>query len=149
MKHGPSPSPSGYTLLELTTVLLILGLALFLLLPTARSQIDRLAVVGAREEVTGLFHRARMAAVARGGASIHLTARPPSVEIRTGLELLARTDLAGGYGVTLTLSQDRETAVLGFDALGLGRVSSQTLVLTRGKAEARLVVSSFGRVSKP
>ena len=149
MNQIPRPPHAGFTLLELALGLLLVGLALSQLLPAARRQIDRLAVVGARGEVAGLFHRVRLEAVAHGGASIHLSVRPPTVEIRAGQDLLARADLEEDYGVTLTLSRNREEAVLGFDPLGLGRVSSQTLVLARGEAETRLVVSSFGRVSKP
>ena len=141
--------PAGFTLLELVTVVTLLGLALAQLVPAARRQLDRMAVLGAREEVAGLFHQARMEAVARGGASLILTSLPPRVELRQGDELLASGDLGGEYGITLTLSGGRTEATLLFDALGLGRVASQTLRFFRGEAEALLVVSSLGRVTRP
>ncbi len=143
------PAPGGYTLLELITVMVLLGLVTAGLLPAARNQLDRMAVVGAREEVAGLFHQARSEAIARGGAQIHLTAHPPLVELAAEGEVLARASLREEYRVTLTLSSGRPEAQLNFDALGLGRVASQTLRFSRGRAEVRLVVSSLGRVSRP
>ena len=48
----------------------------------------------------------------------------------------------------LALSGDRESAELTFDAMGVGRVASQTFRFSRGSAQAELVVSSFGRVTR-
>ena len=42
----------------------------------------------------------------------------------------------------------RDTLVLAFDALGLGRVASATIVFRRGAAERALVVSGYGRVRR-
>jgi prepilin-type N-terminal cleavage/methylation domain-containing protein len=139
----------GYTLLELVTVLALLGLVTAGLLPAARNQLDRMAVVGAREEVAGLFHRARSEAIARGGVRLLLRAAPASAELSAGDEVLARAYLKDEYGVALTLSSGRPEAELTFDALGLGRVASQTLRFARGRTEVRLVVSSLGRVARP
>jgi hypothetical protein len=57
-------------------------------------------------------------------------------------------DLKRVYRTNLTLSRDRPEAVLRYDALGLGRVASQTLLFTRGRAEARLTVSAYGRIRR-
>jgi Tfp pilus assembly protein FimT len=143
------PPGAGSTLLELITVLALLGLVLAELLPAARSQMDRMAVLGAREDVAGLLQRARAEAVARGGATLVLAADPPSAEVRVGQEILAWSHLDREYGVTLSLSRNRPRAVLVFDPLGLGRISGQTLRFRRNGVEARLVVSSLGRVTRP
>jgi prepilin-type N-terminal cleavage/methylation domain-containing protein len=143
------PAHDGYTLLELITVLTLLGLVTTVLLSAARHQLDRMAVLGAREEVAGLFHRARAEAIARGGARLFLEADPASAVLSAGDEVLARAHLKAEYGVALTLSSSRPEADLSFDALGLGRVASQTLRFARGRAEVRLVVSSLGRVTRP
>ncbi len=66
-------SSSGFTLLELITVITLLGLLLGRTIPAGRRLQDRMAVIGAREAVVGLFHRARSEAVARGGATLVLT----------------------------------------------------------------------------
>ncbi len=145
----PSVAPrSGFTLLELITVVTLLALTLSELLPAARRSWDRFAVVGAREEVVGLFHRARLEAVARGGASVTLSADPPRVEIWAGGELLDASSLDQEYDVALLLSRERARVEIHFDPLGLGRVASQTLRFARGEAEAVLVVSSFGRMTR-
>lgn len=142
---SPHGSP-GFTLLELAAVLLLLGFSLGGLLPAARRQLDRIAVLGAREEVAGLFHRARAEAVAFGGATIHLDSGNASAKLLAGGEVVDQVALMDEYRVTLLLSRGRSEAELSFDPLGLGRVASQTLRFHRGKAEAGLVVSSLGRV---
>lgn len=108
-----------------------------------------MAVVAAREATVGLFHRARLEAVARGGATLTLDAEPALLTLSHGGTVLAVEDLAGEHGVTLGLTRGRETVTLVFDALGLGRVASQTLRFRRGEALRILVVSSYGRVVRP
>lgn len=136
----------GFTLLELATALLLLSFSLGSLLPAARRQLDRMAVLGAREEVVGLFHLARVEAVALGSATLHLESGTAFATLIAGGEVVGHAALMDEYGVTLTLSRGRSEADLTFDPLGLGRVASQTLRFYRGEAEAGLVVSSFGRV---
>jgi hypothetical protein len=130
------------------TVLTLLGLVLGQAFPAAMGLRDRMAVAGARAGVIGVFHRARLEAVARGGAQVVLFTDPARVELRSGGTLLGALDLEAEYGVELILTRNRDRVELSFDALGLGRVSSQTLILSRGAAEARLVVSAYGRVRK-
>ena len=139
----------GFTLLELVVVLALLGVAIAELLPAARSQLDRMAVLAAREEVAGLLHRTRGEAMARGEAELVLTSVPPEAELVVRGDTLARARLEAAYGVTLMLSRGRPEARLTFGPLGLGRVTSQTLRFRRGDAEARLVISSLGRVARP
>lgn len=150
MRNADQPPvlSSGFTLLELVVALFLLGLAVAQLIPAARHQLHRMAVLGAREEVAGLLHRARGEAVARGGAEIILTSAPPLVELIASGDTLERVDLEESYGVSLGLSRDRSQARLVFGPLGLGRVASQTLRFLRGREEARLVVSSLGRVAR-
>jgi len=146
---GFSPTPhglSGFTLLELATVLLLLGLFLTGLLPAARRQLDRTAVLGAREEVAGLFHRARFEAVCQGGATILLETDPATATLLAGGEIMTRVALDDRYRVSLSLSRGGLEAELRFDPLGLGRVASQTLRFERGDARAGLVISAYGRV---
>ena len=138
----------GFTLLELVVVLTLLGISMAELLPAARRQLDRLAVLGAREEVAGLLHRARGEALARGEVEVVLTAVPPRAELIAEKDTLARAMLEESSGVTLGLSRDRSEARLRFGPLGLGRIASQTLRFRRGEAEVLLVISSFGRVAR-
>lgn len=138
----------GFTLMELAVVLALVGLAISHLLSTARYQSDRMAVWGAREELVGLLHRARTEAISRGGTEVVLHSSPPFAELLSGEDTLARTSLGETYGVGLGLSRGRAEARLRFGPLGLGLVASQTLRITKGEAEAFLVVSSLGRVTR-
>ena len=126
----------------------LLGLGLTQAIPAARHQLDHMAVVAAREETAGLFHRAREEAVARGRAEIVLTAVSPQVELLAGGDTLTRSNLETAYGVSLGLSGNGQKARLAFGPLGLGRVTSQTLRFHRGRAEALLVISGLGRVAR-
>lgn len=142
-----SPS-SGFTLLELITVIALLGLALGELLPAGSHLLDRMAVLGAREAAVGLIHRARMEAIARGGARVVVETSPPAMKIVARASSPAIDEVTFDEGVIMALSGDRESVELTFDAMGVGRVASQTLRFSRGSAQAELVVSSFGRVTR-
>ena len=52
------------------------------------------------------------------------------------------------FGVTLHLTSQRERSRIVFDAMGLGRVASQSIRIRRGEASAGIVVSSFGRIRR-
>ena len=140
--------PTAFTLLEMAVALTLFGLGIVVLLGAARGQLDRMAVLGGREAVAGLFHRARQTAIARGGAGVILTADPPTASLVVEGDTLATTNLEDAFGVALELSGGRSRARLLFGPLGLGQVASQTLRFRRGGAEARLVVSSLGRVAR-
>lgn len=142
----PSRSPRGFTLLEMAVVLAFLGLAVSALLRAARGQMDRLAVLGAREEVVGIIHRARQEAVAVGGAEVVLTSDDSGVDLLAAGDTLLRSDLHAAYGVRMSFSRPGSRVTLTFGPLGLGRVSSQTLRFNRGAQEAVAVISSLGRV---
>jgi len=138
----------GHTLVELTFVLLLVGAAVSSVAPTARRARDRAAVVGAREALVGLLARARQAAIEAGGAEVRIAAGPASAEATAGGAVLRRVDLASEFGVTLSLGGGAGEVELAYDALGLGRLASQTVVVRRGGASASLVVSSYGRVRR-
>lgn len=148
-RHPPRGSGwAGFTLLELITVLTLLGLALGRALPAGKHLLDRMAVVSARETAVGLFHRVRMEAVTRGGARLQLQSSPPSMRVMGSASVQIIEETHFDFGVTLTLSRNRPQVDLNFDAMGLGRVASQTVVFQRGEARAALVVSSLGRVTR-
>jgi prepilin-type N-terminal cleavage/methylation domain-containing protein len=138
----------GFTLLELLAVVSLLGLVLSQALPLARAQVDRLAVVGAREKLAGLLHEARASAVTYGGARVRVVRSPPSAELLVGEEVHATVAFGRGRGTRLSLSRDRAEVEIRYDALGLGRVASQTVRFTRGEVGAALVISSYGRIRR-
>lgn len=141
----------GHTLIELTFVLLLVGVATASAAPSARRLRDRTAVVGAREAVVGLLAEARLAAIETGSASVRIAADPWRAEAvggGSGGATLRRVALATDFGVTLELSGARTDIELSYDALGLGRVASQTVVFRRGDSATELVVSGYGRVRR-
>jgi prepilin-type N-terminal cleavage/methylation domain-containing protein len=145
-----APSRPGYTLVEVVAALVLLAVALAMGGPRLRGLADRSAVLGAREALVGLVGRARMAAVVHGGASLTIRASDGEVRVRTtDGDSLPSVLLGRRFGVTLTLSRSRQATELRFDALGLGRIASETISLRRGSAEGRVVVSGYGRVRRP
>jgi len=138
----------GFTLIELVVVLSLLTLAVAGIFPALMERLDRLAVVAAREEVVGLFHRARAVAVAKGGATVLLASHPSTISLESGEKVHSFISFENGRNVRLSLSRNRSEAELSFDPLGLGRVASQTLTFSRGSSTARLVISSYGRLER-
>lgn len=140
--------PRGHTLPELCTALLLGALALSVVLPGASAARDRLSVAAAREGVAGLIAEARVAALAHGGATVHLETLPARAWSEAGDTVLRALDLTE-WGVSLALSGGRTSRVLRYDALGLGQVASETVRFRRGRVDRALVVSGFGRVRRP
>ena len=129
-------------------VLSLLTLAVAGVFPALMARMDHLAVVAAREEVMGVFHRARALAVAKGGATVLLTSQPSTVSLQSGEKVHSFISLEDSRDVRLSLSGNRSEVELSFDPLGLGRVASQTLTFSRGSSTARLVISSYGRLER-
>lgn len=139
----------GLTFVELLLFLVLLSLGVASFLPALRHQRDRLAVAGAREAVAGVIARGRAEARARGGAAVVLRAAPPGarVEGKHGEVAVLGSDLVS-FGVELDLGGEAGEVRLYYDALGVGRVASRTVLFRRGRAEAALVVASYGRVRR-
>lgn len=139
----------GHTLIELTFVLLLVGVTIVSIAPTARRARDHAAVVAAREALVGLFAEARQAAAESGGALVRISTSPAAAETFVGGLAVRRVELATEFEVAVALGGGGAGVDLHYDALGLGRVASQTVTLRRGSASAALVVSSYGRVRRP
>ena len=138
----------GHTLVELLFVLVLTGTTVASLAPTARRQRDRSLVLGAREAVVGLLAEARLAAMETGSAGVRITTSPAAAEVFVGTAPLRRAALHADYGVAVSLSGSAASVDVAFDALGLGRLASQTITFRRGAESAELVVSGYGRVRR-
>jgi prepilin-type N-terminal cleavage/methylation domain-containing protein len=137
---------TGFSLLELAIALaLLLALALIAFPSLARAR-ERTAVNAARAELAAGVAVARSTAILAGGATlvIDLSAATAWIETAAGAAP-ARYDVGARYGVTLHADRGARV-VLRFDALGIGRMSNAHVRLRRGRAEASLVVSAYGRV---
>lgn len=138
----------GFTLLEVVTIVTLLALILGRAVPALGNLQDRMAVVGAREAAVGLFHRARVEAIANGGAILAIDAGRGILTLESGGEAILEKDLSAEYSVAIVLSRARPGVRIAFDAMGLGRIASQTVRFSRGKAATFLVISSYGRVTR-
>jgi len=135
---------SGFTLPELVLVLTLMGIAGTALIPSARAASDRLAVTAAREAVAALAARARTEAMLHGGARLRLREGDGRGWIEAGDSIVEVRELSADFGVTVELGAADEAELL-FDALGLGRRASRTVVMRRGGAESRIVIAAYGR----
>jgi hypothetical protein len=70
-----------------------------------------------------------------------------SARIEAPVGLIRETlHLGAGFGVQLVIDHATTSTVrLDFDALGLGRLANRTFRVRRGRHEARLTLSSYGR----
>jgi prepilin-type N-terminal cleavage/methylation domain-containing protein len=137
----------GFTVVELVVVLLLIGVTTASIAPAARRQRDRALVVGAREAVVGLVAEARTVAMATGAASVRIVADPARAEVVSQARILRAAVIAEDFGVSLVIGGSSQVE-LTYDALGLGRVASQTIAFTRGGQTTELVVSGYGRVRR-
>lgn len=146
--RDPPGMRRGTTLVELALALALAAIALAVVAPVARSALDRMAVVAAREAVAGLFSQARAAARVHGAAVVRVQPGPWRARAEAGGRTLRTVWLAEEMGVSVSIGRGRDSTLLRFDALGLGRVASETLTFRRGAARAGLTLSSYGRVRR-
>ena len=137
----------GFTLVELLFVVLLAGVTTASFAPFARRQRDRSLVVGAREAVVGVFAQARTAAMESGGARVRVVADPARAEAIGHAGVLRSVAIAEEFGVAVSLDGSAY-AELTYDGLGIGRLSSETITLTRGSETTQLIVSAYGRVRR-
>lgn len=138
----------GTTLPELALMLATAGVLLSLATPGVRRALDRSAVVSAREELVALAHHGRALAPNLGGATLRLHRSTGVAELLDGEGLRRASVDLSERGVEVRSSGTAEVIDIRWNALGWGIVASRTLILERGRAAARLVVSSRGRVSR-
>jgi Tfp pilus assembly protein FimT len=133
-------------LLELIIAITLLAILATLVAPGARSGLDGLRVRHAREATFALATRARAIARERGGAQLilDLAARRARVEDTDGA-ILAAADLTD---CDIVVAGATGTVTLTYDARGLGRMASRTVGFERGRAQAGLTFSSYGRVRR-
>ena len=141
-------SRAGFSLIELIVVLACVAA----LAPPMAGSAVRLrrdfVLRQAQEEAARLLALARWTAAGGGGAVVELAADPPGGIVVSAAGDTVASARFGSGGATLRLSRKRASARLRFGPLGLGLVSSQTLVFSAGGKERTLVVSSLGRVTR-
>lgn len=137
----------GVTLLELIVVLAVTGVLAGLTLPRVAGGPDRWVVREAREEVIALLYRARIEARRYGEATVEVTSENEARLEVPGRGVVARWT-PSTPGLELDVAGSRDQARIAFGPGGIGRFANATLVVRRGREEARIVVSSYGRVRR-
>jgi type II secretory pathway pseudopilin PulG len=142
---------AGTSLAELVLTLAILGCAAAIAVPRLSGARDEYAVRAARDAAAALVDRARLLAQLRGSARLDVDpvlseirvespiGTPAATPLRPGAEWRAALAIAGSQSGTVSLD---------FDAHGLGRVANRTIRFRRGDREARLTLSTYGRVRR-
>ena len=134
----------GFTLLEVTVVMIIAAVLLALVGPRFAGQRDRVAVVAAAGELGSIFSNARQMAIARRTmVAVVVDTAGGSIEVHSRGRRISRRNFLAAYGTVV--SANRDSAV--YDARGLGYgASNMTLALRRGSIVDTLTMSRLGRV---
>lgn len=134
----------GVTLVELTMTVTIVGTLTAIAVPRAVTVMERLHVRGAKQDVVFALATARAAAVRHGAyASIVVEASTGRVRVVSGGKILWARDVAGGRGVTVTVTRDSIT----YAPTGVGwGAANTTIVVRRGECADTITTSRLGRV---
>ncbi|MGD8276574.1 MAG: hypothetical protein PVH00_01050 [Gemmatimonadota bacterium] len=142
---------AGASLAELVLSLAILGCAAAIATPRLTGARDEYAVRAARDAAAALVDRARLLAQLRGSARLDVDPARSEIRVESPIGSPMATPLRSGaeWGAALTVAGGRPgTVSLDFDAHGLGRLANRTLRFRRGDREARLTLSTYGRVRR-
>jgi prepilin-type N-terminal cleavage/methylation domain-containing protein len=142
-RRRPRRARSGYTLLELVIVMIVIGVLLAIALPRAASLRDRSSVRAAMTDLSAAFSLARRAALSRRTlVSVVLDTGTRVVEVHSGNDRLWRRTLGESYGIVL--GSNRDSAV--YDPRGFGYgVSNLSVIVRRGEMVDTLTMSRLGR----
>jgi len=137
----------GVTLLEVVTVLAVVGMVLVITAPRLASWKDRLAVERATGEIVSFYWQARTSAIFRG-TRVRLAFGSDSLQASfegvTDSVFLTRPG-PSRHGVSLTVSRP----VIRVYANGFGFGAANTkIVLRRGVAAESLTTSRLGRLKR-
>jgi prepilin-type N-terminal cleavage/methylation domain-containing protein len=137
----------GMTLAELAVVLALTGILTSLAAPRLLGGADRWIVREAREELVSLFYLARLEARRHGEATVRVTTGQGAELASAGRDvpLLWRPSVEG---LEVRVEGTRDVAELTFGPAGVGRFANATLTVTRGRAQASIVISSYGRIRR-
>ena len=136
----------GITLIELTIVVVIVGVVCAIGVPALLRFLDRTRVRHATNEIVATLALARTTAVAR---EAHITtlfdADRSSVTVTAGADTIVTRELGAVYGVSVR--SNRDSTVYGPAGLGYG-AANQTVIVRRGGAVDSVIVSRLGRVRR-
>jgi prepilin-type N-terminal cleavage/methylation domain-containing protein len=138
----------GFSLIEMVTVILLIGVMAAFFFPKAARELERRSVSSARSAIATMHAKARATAIYRGqrvnlersgNVLLILSAHP----VTGAVDTVEQRDLFGSYGVTVTSTRD----VLVFDPRGLGTEgSATTIVVTRSGYSDSLQITPVGSI---
>lgn len=142
---------AGTTLAELILTISIMAAVAAFALPQLTGARDEYAVRAARDAAAALVDRTRSLAQLRGSGRVLVDPRASEIRIEApiGTPVAGSLSPRAEWGAEVLLS-GRPVGVLAldFDARGLGRLANRTLRFRRGDREARLSLSTYGRVRR-
>lgn len=136
--------PAGSTLLEVTIVLVVLGVIVALALPDLRRAGDAASVRSAVTSTVATLVAARHTAIARGATStVRVDTARGRILVLVASETTLVRDLRNAHGVRLGATR----LELRYTPNGLGYGASNTrLTIGRGRSADTVIVSRLGRV---
>jgi Tfp pilus assembly protein FimT len=141
----------GATLPDLIITLAVLAILTAMAAPRLMRARDAYAARAARDAAAALIEQTRVQAAARGTARLVVDPQRGTLVVQSPAGGAAAAELSAGdaFGITVTVDGHSTGVVaLDFNALGLGVVANRTLRFHRGAEEARLSLSTYGRVRR-
>lgn len=137
---------NGYSLIELTFVLMLSTLLLGLAAAPIGHARDVMSVRAARGDLASLLALTRATAVMTGGATlvVDIDAGSAWIEQAPGIRVGDVQHIAERHNVQLGAGSPLLS--IRYDALGIGRMSNATLRVKRGSITGTLTISAYGRV---
>ena len=134
----------GFSLLELTVVLTIIGILLALGAPPFLAARERAAARSAIEDLGATLSTARRAAILRRALiTVAFDTAHGAVQVRTGSQVILRSALGVAYGIVLGANRDSVV----YDPRGLGYgLANLTVTVRSGSIVDTLTMSRLGRV---
>lgn len=159
MRTLPSrpPSDAGYTLLELMTVLVLMGIALSLVAPSMTRFLEVERLRSATGRISGDLSLARTQAVRTGQSATFriqnattYVVTVPDASAAGGVRTVKRVSLADDFpGITISSSTPLNPTVV-FNSRGLrsGGGASSEVVVTGPRASRKVTISPIGGIQR-